>query len=478
MRTAAEPARAPGARHVLRACAALALASQVAVPALAARAPSVFGVDAPELAPLGPHAVGVKTVRLVERAQADVLAYDPVSKTAPRRDRALAVDIWYPATAAAQAPRVVYAAAFPSEPPAPPARFKVQGIAVRNAPFSGSDYPLVVVSHGYSNQPAAMTWITENLASKGYVVAAIHHYDPPITDKAAFPEPLVRRPLDIAFVAATLQRTLAAKHWIDPARTALIGYSMGGYGVLTSAGAVLDPASPVAKSVPGAQLAPYARGGARQAEVKVANLRAVVAIAPAGGGSFDAWGRDGLKGISAPLLLINGDADQTVGYVHGARAFFDEATNSRRYLLTFRQGGHNVGLNPTPPQMRGRLWDQDWFQDPVWNKERMNAINAHFITAFLDLYLKGEKSRAAYLNVRVAQSDGGVWPASDHSPYDAYSPDSGDITVWKGFQRRHAIGLELRRAAPAPRSAAVSVAAAGRASARARAAPRRSSGTG
>ncbi|MDE3130157.1 MAG: dienelactone hydrolase, partial [Acidobacteriota bacterium] len=68
------------------------------------------------------------------------------------------------------------------------------------------------------------------------------------------------------------------------------------------------------------------------------------------------------------------------------------------------------------------------------------------ITAFLDLYLKGDLSRAAYLNVRETESDKGVWPLTHHDAYAAYSPDSGDITVWKGFQRRHAVGLELLQA--------------------------------
>jgi hypothetical protein len=34
------------------------------------------------------------------------------------------------------------------------------------------------------------------------------------------------------------------------------------------------------------------------------------------------------------------------------------------------------------------LWDQDWFEDPVWRKDRINAINAHCISAFLDRYVK------------------------------------------------------------------------------------------
>jgi len=50
-------------------------------------------------------------------------------------------------------------------------------------------------------------------------------------------------------------------------------------------------------------------------------------------------------------------------------------------------------------------------QDPVWRAERVNAINAHFITAFLDRYVKGDESRAAYLNVPVARSADGAWPS-------------------------------------------------------------------
>ncbi|HVC02187.1 MAG TPA: hypothetical protein VND80_08290 [Steroidobacteraceae bacterium] len=444
-------ARTPRARRALRLGGVVALAASLTTPALAERPPSVFGVDAPQLAHLGPHAVGFETITLVQHGQVDVLAYDPATGTAPKRDRRLVVDIWYPAVAEPQASRVVYSAAFPAEPPAPPAHFTIRGIAVRGAPFAGADHPLVVVSHGYSNEPAAMSWITENLASKGYVVAAIHHEDPPITDKSKFIGPVLRRPLDIAFVTATLQRTLAAKHWINPRRTALLGYSMGSYGVLTAAGAVLDPTGPMAKAVPGGLLAPYVRGGALQNAVKVKHLRAVVAISPAGGPPFDAWGRHGLAGISAPLFIINGNRDRTVGYRRAGRAVFEEAVNAHRYLLTLMEAGHDIGLDPAPSQMRGSLWNEGWFQDPVWSTERVNAINAHFITAFFDLYVKGKKSRAAYLNVPVVDSDRGVWPAADHAAYDAYSPGTGGITVWKGFQRSYAIGMQLRQAKPSRR---------------------------
>ena len=95
--------------------------------------------------------------------------------------------------------------------------------------------------------------------------------------------------------------------------------------------------------------------------------------------------------------------------------------------------------------MRARLWDQDWFEDPVWRAERVNAINAHFITAFLDRYVRGEVSRDSYLNVPVPDADAGTWPTTDTAPYAAFSSGANGNSVWKGFQRSHAAGLELQR---------------------------------
>jgi predicted dienelactone hydrolase len=404
-------------------------------------------VDAPELAPLGTYAVGVRTLHLVEPAQLDLLLFDPQSGSAPSHDRKLDVDLWYPARAVPGAAPVEYAASLPAEPPAPPAAFRVAGIAVRGALAAGTHFPLVVVSHGYSNDPVAMTWLTENLASKGYVVAAIRHDDPPITDPSKFPQLLLRRPLDIAFVVRTLRRTLGAEHLIDERRCALVGYSMGGYGVLTAAGATLDPHGPPALTVPAGLLLPYARGGARAGELLAGPLRAIVALSPAG--SLAAWGPEGLRSIDVPLLLISGDKDRTVDYATGALALYDAALNAPRYLLTFEGAGHSIGLNPAPDSMRARLWDQDWFEDPVWRKERINAINAHFITAFLDLYVKDDASRAAYLDVPNPESDAGEWPAkAGPQAYAAYSPGPPAVGVWKGFQRRHAAGLALRGALP------------------------------
>lgn len=409
----------------------LAFCFAFAMPARPHEAPSIPGIDAPELARLGESAVGVTTLELADET---------------RGGRRLQVDLWYPATVADGATPETYRGSLTAEPPAPPTAFTRPGIAVRGAKRATGPFPLVVVSHGYDNASVLFNWLTENLASKGYVVAAIRHEDPPITDRARFPETLVNRPLDVAFVTRSLQHLLGREGLVDPARTALVGYSMGGYGVLAAAGGVLDPASPLVQ-LAGGGLTAFARGGAQQEQLRVPGLRAVVALAPAGG-ALGAWGAEGLASITAPMLLIAGDRDFTVDYASGARSFFDQATNSNRYLLTYLGGGHRIGLGPAPAEMQGRLWDLDWFEDPVWSARRIVGINLHFITAFLDRYVRDDPSRASYLDGLTLKSSAGEWPAEAAGAYGAYSSGTGGITTWKGFQRQHAEGLELLRAAP------------------------------
>ena len=98
--------------------------------------------------------------------------------------------------------------------------------------------------------------------------------------------------------------------------------------------------------------------------------------------------------------------------------------------------------------MRSKLWDLSWFEDPVWRKERIIAINLHMITAFLDRYLRGDETRASYLDVAVPDSIDGVWPAELVTLFDTRSPGTDGITVWKGFQRNFSTNLELLHREP------------------------------
>src|SRR5438874_577533 len=88
---------------------------------------SVPAADAPELAARGRWGVGVRTIQLVNPSQPDILRFDKTTGKAPLADRALTVEIWYPATIPAGArEHVVYESAMPGNPaPDVPKSFRI-----------------------------------------------------------------------------------------------------------------------------------------------------------------------------------------------------------------------------------------------------------------------------------------------------------------------------------------------------------------
>ena len=417
--------------------AAAAPAQQTPVP----DAPAKPGVDAPELAALGPQPVGVADVELVQPGQADPLQGQEQPAVV---DRHLALKIWYPAAAPGKG--TIYRSALPGENGKDVA-FSVPGIASPGSRAAPGKFPLVILAHGYSNTPAVLSWLGENLASKGYVVVAPDFRDPPITIRtaAAAAGPLARRPLDIAFVAAEAQRRARAGlgpfATADADRTVLIGYSMGGYGVLTAAGAPLDSAlAGATRDV----LAPYVANGPRAGELKVAGLKAVVAISPPMAlRGTNMWASPGVAAIRAPTLFIVGSQDHVVGYDPGVRTLFAQEIHAPRYLLTFREAAHSIALIGAPPEMRGSFWDMDWFEDAVWRKDRLMAIETHFITAFLDRYVKDDQAKAAYIDGLTPDSNDGRWAGAPPGRYAGYSPGPPAATLWKGFQPNKASGMSF-----------------------------------
>ncbi len=430
-------------RAVMMRSALLPLLAGAMAPAIAAvqtfpapDAPARPGVEAPELARLGRFSVGLAHTTFVQPAQPD-----PLRGTVA--DRRLPVMIWYPA--AARGAGTVYHAAMSGEDGRDVA-FTLPGIATPDARVAAGRFPLVVLAHGYGNAPEALSWLGENLASKGYVVVAPAFRDPPISIRtdAARAGPIARRPLDIAFVAAEAQRRAGARDGVfaaaDAARTALIGYSMGGYGALTVAGAPLNPAmAGLSRGI----LAPYAAGSAQAAALRPAHLKAVVAIAPAVRfGAVPVWTGAGAGAVDVPTMFVVGDRDRVVGY-DNVRSLFAAAAPTPRYLLTFHEAGHSIALIGAPREMRARFWDVDWFEDAVWRKDRLLPIQAHFITAFLDRHVKGDAAMAPYLDGLIAESDEGRWPDAPVGRVARYSPGAPAATLWKGFQPSRAIGMRF-----------------------------------
>jgi predicted dienelactone hydrolase len=404
-------------------------------------------VDAPALAVLGPHSIGTR--RMVVNA-ADHITLTPQS--AIKGARPIAVRVWYPASAKAGTAPTTFTHTLPKLGGGG-ATFSIPSLAVEDAPAApGERIPLVIVSHGYSGWDSFQTWLTENLATKGYIVVAIDHNDASFTNAMGFAlsfgNVLINRAQDqrdvIAYFAA-----LAAKpadplgKLIDADRIGLIGYSMGGYGALATSGAEYDLDSGVFKQMPpearAAILASQSCGGGVTARIK-----AVVAMAPWGGQPTSrVWTSPSLERLTKPLLVIDGSADDIVDYKNGVSWIYSQLTASDRRLLVFRHAMHNVGGNPPPAETLGDFTAHEYFADPVWRTERINAINQHFITAFLDLNLKGDRAKAAYLDVPTVNGDDASWPTGFGEIVGARAASDKESGYWRGFQRRTTMGLEM-----------------------------------
>ena len=411
-----------------------------------AEAPSRPAVDMPELAAVGPWPVGTVEELVDTGTVAQFTLRGPSAGTA----RKLHVQIWYPAAAAGtpkpyvhlinliRGPSVSVTTPSMAAPSAPPAR--------------GRRFPLVVVSHGLGGWDTSMTYLTENLASKGYVVAAIDHEEPiyrsvpefivafenVVLDRAQDQRAVIRYLLDQAERGHGGYSTL-----IDPARLALVGYSMGGFGALAAAGANYDAQSSTLKKLPSALVADIEREDPRISKA----IRALVLIAPWGAQPSErAWTTDGVGRISAPTLLIDGDKDDVVDYANGVRWVFDHLTGADRYMLVFEGAGHGVGSNPPPPEAHDVRGLSDYFTDPVWRTDRINGIELHFISAFLANKLKDETAASDYLNVPTPIAANGSWPQKLGDANQPIFAGRDQPNYWKGFQFRSAVGLELYQA--------------------------------
>lgn len=417
---------------------------------------SVPPADAPELAPRGKFAVGVRTVEIKNPGQPDILNFDKASGKAPLYDRALTLEIWYPAVIAdGQEERTTYEMPMPGIPATSSTQktFTIFGKALRDAAPVKGKFPLVVVSHGYPGSRFFLSYLTENLASKGYIVASIDHTDSVLGAVKAFPSTLLNRASDQLLTIGAVEKMSRQSgnflsNIVDDTRVAIVGYSMGGYGALASAGAGYSKKAMVAGMVPGAYLDDWTAGTPKYAAKLRQEVKAVVAISPWGAQSpFNSWDADGLAGIRVPLLMIAGDQDDVSDFSNGIKPTFEKAVNSERCMLVYENARHNVGGNPPPPEVLGNFTTREFFDEAVWRKDRITAINQHFITAFLDLYLKDDESQRSYLHPTPEKSNDGTWPLAQGE--SAGSKFSDGTTYWKGFQRRWAVGLEMHCLSPA-----------------------------
>jgi dienelactone hydrolase len=184
----------------------------------------------------GSHPVGVRSTTLHDAA----------------RDRALAVEVWYPADERHRGLDVDPGGCDRYE--LLPGLPLVTQDAVRDAEPATRRFPLVVFSHGYGGHRRQSTFLCTHLASHGYVVAAVDHrgntirdvFEQTIAARKGGPVPdilatllefIAHRPADASWLIDRVLDGAAGDvaRLVDPERIGAAGHSFGGWTTLAVA---------------------------------------------------------------------------------------------------------------------------------------------------------------------------------------------------------------------------------------------------
>ena len=322
--------------------------------AVDAGVPDPADLDAP-----GRYAAGVRTLELTDASRA----------------RTLPVEVWYPVdrTGTGGVANVynLDTSLGRLASACTPAR--------RDAPAAVGDWPVVIFSHGFGGIRFQSYFLTEHLASHGFVVVAPDHPGNTLAnfatlgDAAAAAQSAIDRPLDVLYVLARLEEGwLTPIVGVDPSRIAVSGHSFGGWTAVESA-----------------------RRDAR--------LRVVVALAP----GFRAPSSPAIAGeLARPLMLMGGTADRTTPFDTDQQAAFDVATPPKA-LVRIDGAGHMdftdvCGL----PTIRGLFDDgcDPASVDPVLVQSRVRVL----ALAFLRRWLTGDVTADAELAPARVSSLSGI----------------------------------------------------------------------
>ena len=349
---------------------------------------------APEFAQFGKLDIGVRTIEVSSPDAVDVLSTPRGGETAVY-ERRLTVEVWYPADLAGGEPGGTYEAITRN----PQITATLRGRASRNADAlaGAAPYPLIIISHGYPGNRYLLSHTGENLASKGYIVASIDHKESTYEDQQSIASTLYNRPIDQRTVLnsmAALSEDIESPFYslVDSENTGIIGYSMGGYGLVNNLGGGFSEQSVNGFiSPPNALLEIHSTSNPNFRDRLDVRVKAGLLVAP-WGMNAGFWTDTDLAGITVPSFYIAGDQDAVAGYDNGTKKIYEGAINSERYLLTYLGAGHNAGAPISLPMELDNDENAEpatHYRDDNWDNVEMNNIMDHFATIWFDKHLKG-----------------------------------------------------------------------------------------
>ncbi len=358
--------------------------------------------DAPEFGQTGPYIIGTQ----------DLVIEDDM--------RPLEITIWYPAdNSAGEGVNTTYQYGL----------FVADGNAIRDAPPLEQDvpYPLVIFSHGNGGFRFQSLFLTEHLASQGFVVLALDHPTNSLGDRLlneqGFYENLAPnfayRPNDV-IRAIEFARDLG--EFVDTSRVGVIGHSFGGYTALAAGGHKLNfdaLATWCATQIPNplenvcflldeqdeianaASLSPNLAGA--WPGIEDDRIQAVVSLAPWNGSILDPGT---LTANPTPTLIMVGEDDTVAPPSRdGTYIYYSLFNATPKALVTFQLGGHNLFIDSCSEiAVRAELYDA--CSEQVWDKERAHDLINHFTTGFLQSVLNKDENATHIFDTEASQFPG------------------------------------------------------------------------
>ncbi len=337
--------------------------------------PPDAGLPSPDSGPMtiahpgepGPWLAGVRTVELTD----------------PARGRTFKVDVWYPvdpAAAGGSDNEYRLETAFGT-------LATVESPARRDAtPAAGGPWPVIIFSHGYGGIRFQSYFLTEHLATHGFVVASPDHpgntladFDQ-LGDDAATAQSAMDRPLDVIHTAdRLLAGTTGVPLAVDAARIGASGHSFGGWTVLE-----------------------VARRDSR--------FRVILPLAP----GFRAGSTpDFVAGLGRPLAIFGGSVDDTCPFDTDQQVPY-ELAQPPKALVEIIGAGHLDFSNLCEVPIAAAFVDDGCDPasiDPAEVHERVKLV----ATAFIRRHLDGETGYDPYLEPAFVTALGAIeyWHAPE-----------------------------------------------------------------
>jgi predicted dienelactone hydrolase len=280
----------------------------------------------------------------------------------------LEAGIWYPSDAAASSQRL---------------GLYTQAVAV-GGEVAGRGLPLVVMSHGAGGSFEQHYDTALALAEAGFVVAAVTHTGDNYRDQSGFAR-LENRPRHIKALIDYMLASWPQRHRLGPRRIGIFGHSAGGFTALVAIGGVPDVS--LGRSYCAAHPDDWGCRRAREtgmrlsappaAFVQDSRIAAAVIAAPLGVLFTPA----GLAGITAPIQLWRGEADEIVPHPFHAQNVYDGLPTKPEYHVV-PNAGHFVFLAPCTPAFERiapeACRDHAGFDRAAFHREFNSAVVAFF----------------------------------------------------------------------------------------------------